>query len=457
MNAKGLSGLVLLCAVGCEDSPMLGSVPTSRATAPASVPGRKSSAAHDIGALHVAARRVHTMVIVKTLPDEAALTGYQAELEKRFPKLKVVTQPGKPPASSVAMVLREPSQVVLPAAELMARRAHGLDKERLARLPIGGGVALNWELASDDDLSAYKAADAFALEIARAHDGLILDMVTTEIYAPAAWARARVASWQGDVPYARDHVRAEYVQDRSLLRTRGMQKLGLPDLAIANVPHPEAPRAAALMYACIQLMVEGSRHTRGVFECDMEAIRHDIARKSVQRATRKRERLRITLRKAAPRENDPDNRVLELHFPSFPGASPSERVTAALVGAFGPAVDPTTWVGALDPELAAVKVRVQAELPALSERYQKGVPAGEHMSVKVPFEAHGHVERMWVVVTAWNDATIEGTLNSEPQLVQNLKAGAPVTFAQSEVTDYAWWKADGSREGGESIDVLMRR
>lgn len=64
---------------------------------------------------------------------------------------------------------------------------------------------------------------------------------------------------------------------------------------------------------------------------------------------------------------------------------------------------------------------------------------------------------MWIRVTRWSQGTITGTLDSDPVAIHSLKRGATVDVKASAVFDYARWRKDGSREGGESIDILEAR
>ncbi len=93
----------------------------------------------------------------------------------------------------------------------------------------------------------------------------------------------------------------------------------------------------------------------------------------------------------------------------------------------------------------------RAGLAQLRDRFSRGVPPGEQLSVKVPFEIDGGGgrERTWVVVDSWDAAKIHGTLNNDPTAIKRLRAGAHLDVEPGDVTDYAWYKKDGSFEGGE--------
>lgn len=60
-------------------------------------------------------------------------------------------------------------------------------------------------------------------------------------------------------------------------------------------------------------------------------------------------------------------------------------------------------------------------------------------------------------VTGWRGKTIVGSLNSKPQRVSKLGVGATVEVAEDEIADYVWTRADGTKEGGESIELFIER
>jgi uncharacterized protein YegJ (DUF2314 family) len=111
-----------------------------------------------------------------------------------------------------------------------------------------------------------------------------------------------------------------------------------------------------------------------------------------------------------------------------------------------------------DPELAAVKQRAQARLPAVAAAFRGGLPVRDHIIVKAPFDTDdGSVEWMWISVTGWDGEVLRGNLENSPYYIKSLKAGAKVEVKQSAVADYLWTKADGGEEGGESMKILQRR
>jgi uncharacterized protein YegJ (DUF2314 family) len=108
--------------------------------------------------------------------------------------------------------------------------------------------------------------------------------------------------------------------------------------------------------------------------------------------------------------------------------------------------------------LLAASARARKKVLSISKRYAKEPPFGEQLLVKVPFEtSEGGSEWMWVEVVRWNGDKIDGILQNDPFDVPALKAGSRVQAKASDVFDYILSKADGSREGNETGELLEAR
>jgi uncharacterized protein YegJ (DUF2314 family) len=74
----------------------------------------------------------------------------------------------------------------------------------------------------------------------------------------------------------------------------------------------------------------------------------------------------------------------------------------------------------------------------------------------------GGVEHVWVQPLAWSRFRVEGRLTSPPRLplACGRQAGDLVSFPAEELSDWVHLldgTVDGRREGGYTIDVLVRR
>ncbi len=94
----------------------------------------------------------------------------------------------------------------------------------------------------------------------------------------------------------------------------------------------------------------------------------------------------------------------------------------------------------------------------LEERFARGIPDLEHLSVKAPFTTDGGgLEWMWVEVTQWNGAKMKGILQNEPREIAGLQRGATVEVEVESLFDYLHDRGDGSTAGGTTNDILQRR
>lgn len=109
-------------------------------------------------------------------------------------------------------------------------------------------------------------------------------------------------------------------------------------------------------------------------------------------------------------------------------------------------------------ELLALSGKARARLPELHKSFVAGLAPGEFVHLKVPFDvAGGGHEYMWVEVVQWNsDGRIKGMLRNEPQQVPDLHAGAIVSFAEDDVFDYILHHANGSNEGNETGQLILK-
>jgi uncharacterized protein YegJ (DUF2314 family) len=61
---------------------------------------------------------------------------------------------------------------------------------------------------------------------------------------------------------------------------------------------------------------------------------------------------------------------------------------------------------------------------------------------------------MWVDAVSFTGTTIEGILDNDPDQVSSLKIGARVKIKMSELEDFIHTRADGTRVGGYSLEVM---
>lgn len=111
----------------------------------------------------------------------------------------------------------------------------------------------------------------------------------------------------------------------------------------------------------------------------------------------------------------------------------------------------------MDAILAPYVEQARKTLPAVKERYLKGLPPGQSLSVTTRLlDSDGkQMEQVFVTVVSWNKDYIEGTLNSEVKL-NNYKYGEPLLVLEKDVLDWTILRPDGSEEGnviGKFLDT----
>jgi uncharacterized protein YegJ (DUF2314 family) len=403
----------------------------------------------------------HAVYMAAPVPA-AQLERAKREVRARFPDVPLVSEPKDPPG--VMIGAPDIATYAPPGEDSLVHSGRGLSPEAAkAAAASKGALLLSWAFDDDPKLARLRATQVLAADLADSVGGFVWDQATREVYTVAAFRAARVETWQGDVPDVQRHFTIHYYatgDGRHRAITLGLEKLGLPDLVIQDVPQRSATPASTLMNVLAQLLVEGaSIGPGGRVVVDLASIAHagarerassDLLGKPARRAT-------LDLVMAEREEGDPDNRLVELRFAAHQGATEVERLLAALDALFG-SQDDATLRPTDDPELAAVTRRVQAKLPELAAMFRKGLPLNDRFLVKAPFDTDdGSVEWMWISVNTWPGDVLVGHLENDPFSIAALKAGARVEVKQSSVADYIWNKADGSQEGGESIPILRRR
>jgi uncharacterized protein YegJ (DUF2314 family) len=401
----------------------------------------------------------------------APLTASQTQLaadtvKKRFAGLPLYSAPTDA-APPYALVTTPPiAQLPPPDEEGLSYVGRGLGPEQAkAAAASKGALVMTWFLAGDPGHASLREAQTVALEQAKRLGGFVWDETTRQMFSLDTWQKERIDGWDGDLPDVRQHVNIHYYATdggRHRAITLGMEKLGLPDLVLSDVPLLQSERMATVIDAVAQVLVEGALlQPGGVLELDLRAIRHAAAHDAIigRSGPRATLRGRVELVPVEGEEGDPDNRLAELRFPGYPGASAAERQGAAFAAILGSVPDSTSGARADDPELAAATARAQARLPAIAAAFRTGLPLGERIVVKAPFDTDdGSIEWMWVGVTAWSGDVVTGNLENDPERVRGLRLGAKVQVKQRSIADYMWLRADGSRkEGGESADIFLRR
>jgi uncharacterized protein YegJ (DUF2314 family) len=291
------------------------------------------------------------------------------------------------------------------------------------------------------------------LAVASKTGGLLWDEDARQLYSVDAW-RERLARWKGPLPEAPALFSIHSYQDGELFRvvTLGLGKLGLPDLVVEQVARSEATSMAGLINLVAQTMVDGAVVRQGgLIDVDSASV-PDKAGGPTHAA-----RATLTLVLGKRDEGDADNRLWEIAFPGGPASELQERHEALLAALFG--VRDEITVIDHDEEMQATSRRARARLVSdVKKKFSTRWTELNHLMVKAPFRTdEGANEWMWLDVTGWKGKTIEGILQNEPTAVPGLRAGAHVSVDEQSIFDYIVKHADGTTEGGLTVELEERR
>jgi uncharacterized protein YegJ (DUF2314 family) len=338
-----------------------------------------------------------------------------------------------------------------PDPQALGYFGRGLTTEQVEAVQKSPGV-LVMSFSADRENLAKVHQDALEMTavIAEKAGGLAWDEHTRELYTPEAWLQ-RARKKVGDPENLPSHVTIHGYRDGKLVRlvTLGMDKFGLPDLAVNQVSAMLSKSMSHLINSTAMLMSKrGKLEKEGEFLVDVKELGEKPDEGAEGRVT-------LTLAWGTPHQGDAPNRLIDIVFPG-PASSLQERQDKVVYALFGKADSITHQEH--DTELLAASERARKKLPALKAAFAKGFPRLETLMVKAPFaSSQGDNEWMWVEVVGWEGNKISGILQNDPYYVEGLKAGARVEVSQASVFDYIHVKADGTRVGNETGQIMMRR
>ncbi len=346
-----------------------------------------------------------------------------------------------------------------PGIEQLRYFGHGVSSERAQALQTSTrGLILSFSYRGPQAFEALRQIAGFLSELASRTDGLIWDEDTRELYGVEAWDRKRRSGWIDGVPMAQNFICIHAYKNTDFVRaiSLGMSKFGLPDLVIDDFSWSLNRQMGNTINAVAQALIEGTPvPDGGPFDLRVAAIRHETVREQLTKsfiddATGVGT---LVVKTARRDEGDPDNRLVELAFDRYSGATVQERQDQYVDRMFGHK-DGSIAVRHDAAVLAASK-RAQARFETYRKRFEAGLAPGEHIMVKAPFRTTtGGNEWMWVEVVQWTGGDIRGLLRNDPDFVPGLHAGATVHVKQAEIFDYIRYTADGKEEGNETGPLL---
>jgi uncharacterized protein YegJ (DUF2314 family) len=350
-----------------------------------------------------------------------------------------------------------------PPLEVLEVAGDGLSDDEKKRLAACSAVAVFAVIGpSARAREDYRHALELALGLAKKLGGFLWDQETGEAFTTETW-KERLTGWHEGVPDVTSHVALHQYKEREsdqLLRlvSRGMVKLGLPDVSVNGVAAPHAPPMANAVNVALQQLVEAhSLPTAGQLRLSLDELQHRTVREEYLKDLKNnaKRRVDVSLVESERHPDDADNRLLELGFPGdvLELHVRHSAMTDALFGSEDSLVHVTH-----DQELMEASRRARAKAFTYRERFAKGAPEGESLSVKVPFRTpSGGDEWMWVVVLTWKGNVITGILDNDPFEIPTLKSGARVEVQADQIFDYTLQRQDGSVEGNTTGALIEKQ
>jgi uncharacterized protein YegJ (DUF2314 family) len=349
-----------------------------------------------------------------------------------------------------------------PDLESLKYFGRGLDrKQALALQECREAYIVEFAYPKASRWTELKAALKLVERIARETGGLLWDETTREVFSPDAWKSRRIDVWNEEFPDVSTLTTIHaYRHDRFFRAVSlGAAKFGVPDVVVDDFPSSLHEHMGTTMMLVLQALAEGQTlSTPGHMDLNLREIKSKAAREAQLKALEANSTgiATLTLKVGEREEGDPPNRLIGLGFDRVEGPDEQARQMKALSALFGH-TDSIAAVKQDDSLLVAASARARSKLPAMRSDFNKGLPPGELILLKVPFTtSDGSDEYMWVEVSKWEGDKILGLLQNDPIDVPNLKAGQNVETSESKVFDYIRRKPDGSVEGNETGEIIRK-
>ncbi len=383
--------------------------------------GQASPAGADAAPLDLRERGHYVVGLYYTRdPGSAALEAFRREAATT--PFEVIAKKGSPQRNDPDTVyMASPSLADAPPPpvehlELFARGFSESDARDFAKVAAVRVMAFSLR-----EPVGVRAADLLIERVASNTGAYVYDTSTRELFTLAAWHANRVAAWNDKIPQAARQVAVHGYRDGERYRavSLGMEKFGLPDVAVNEIAGVDLPRIDVLMQLTLQALVE-----QGTAKLVLKT---------------KGANLEIPLAPSTPEDGDAENRLF------------------AIRGDLGPLLDRVGEVDTLkgvrgdDAEIAAAVAKVQSRIPALARRFAAGLGPSGVLRVKASFDG----EAMWIDVKLWKEGVLRGPLRDHPQVAAGLVAGQTVSIREGEVLDY---QLSGVADPeGPFLDEILRR
>ncbi|HET9282445.1 MAG TPA: DUF2314 domain-containing protein [Candidatus Angelobacter sp.] len=395
-----------------------------------------------------------------------ALAASTQLLRTRYKALKMVDDiPDHPahltdPLVSVHLERDVHKNYAPPSIESLRYRGVGFSAEEQGALQKSReAIIFQFAHSKEHVWSSLFAATQLAEDVARQTGGLIFDEETRHVFTPDSWHKQRLAVWTGGVPELATQFTIDFYPMGEYMRavTLGLDKFGLPDVVVQEVPQSSGKQVEGLINIFAQTMAEGATFPgSGKFKIDIRRLRNDQLRDSELKSlsTHALGIACLFLKPGKPDEGDPENRLVQLSAELYSGPDSQAKQDNMLSSLFG-TKDVAHNVEDTE-ELWAESHRERDKLPALHQAFDAGLQPGEYIQVKAPFKSDRGHEWMWVEINRWKGKTMTGTLQNDPVDVRDLHAGQIVEVNEDEVFDYIHYYPDKHKEGNTTAKILER-
>jgi uncharacterized protein YegJ (DUF2314 family) len=109
-----------------------------------------------------------------------------------------------------------------------------------------------------------------------------------------------------------------------------------------------------------------------------------------------------------------------------------------------------------DPEMAAAIAKARTQLPVFWKALEKPGAGEDRFALKVAIKDGADVEHFWLIDVAREGDKYVGTINNQPEIVNNVSAGERYTFADADISDWMFMRND-KIVGNETMRPLLKR
>lgn len=381
----------------------------------------------------------------------------EKDLERYKSKNEVVNK--NTDNSSISMELM--SDVQPPDVKYLSYYGRGITKKQAEDLQ-GTKLALIIDSSYSIDMpfNGLKLSNKIAYDIAKSYGGAIWDTETRELFSPVSWEDKRLSSWDNNTPIIEKHIVIHAYKNNEYVRaiTLGMAKFGLPDIVVNDFSWSLNRPVESLIVLVSQSIVEGSRLSKNsTLKINIDSLAETSYKKSLKSSLieNANPNVDVLIGDAQWEDGDPDNYLIEILFDNVAGESLQVRQELLLSSMFG-WEDQVSYVKH-NQLIEDASMRAKSKLKGLKSDFNLGLAPGEFIQVKAPFTTPDDgVEWMWVEVMEWKGKKIKGLLKNQPQHIPELKGGAEVIVKESEIFDYYRIYPDGSSDGNETGELILK-